>query len=58
MAKFEKGNAGKPKGAQNKFTKSVKEAFEIAFNELQGDDRCNLAACGRRKHNGILQTCC
>lgn len=44
MAKFEKGNAGKPKGAQNKFTKSVKEAFEIAFNKLQGDDRCNLAA--------------
>ncbi len=43
MAQFEKGNKGKPKGAQNKLTKSVKEAFEIAFNELQGDKNANLA---------------
>jgi hypothetical protein len=40
---FTKGNSGKPKGAQNKLTKSVKEAFEIAFNELQGDKNANLA---------------
>jgi hypothetical protein len=40
---FQKGNTGKPKGAQNKLTKSVKEAFEIAFNELQGDKNANLA---------------
>jgi len=39
---FIKGNKGKPKGAQNKLTKSVKEAFEIAFNELQGDSEANL----------------
>jgi hypothetical protein len=43
MAKFEKGNKGKPKGATNQLTKSVKEAFEIAFNELQGDKEANLA---------------
>jgi hypothetical protein len=43
MAQFEKGNKGKPKGATNKMTKSVKEAFEIAFNELQGDSEANLA---------------
>ncbi len=43
MAQFEKGNSGKPKGAKNKLTKSVKEAFEIAFNELQGDKEANLA---------------
>jgi hypothetical protein len=43
MAQFQKGNKGKPKGAQNKLTKSVKEAFEIAFNELQGDENANLA---------------
>jgi hypothetical protein len=43
MAQFEKGNKGKPKGATNKLTKSVKEAFEIAFNELQGDSEANLA---------------
>jgi hypothetical protein len=42
MAKFEKGNKGKPKGATNKMTKSVKEAFEITFNELQGDKEANL----------------
>jgi hypothetical protein len=42
MAQFEKGNKGKPKGATNKMTKSVKEAFEIAFNELQGDSEANL----------------
>jgi hypothetical protein len=39
---FIKGNKGKPKGAQNKLTKSVKEAFEIAFSELQGDSEANL----------------
>jgi hypothetical protein len=43
MAQFEKGNKGKPKGATNKLTKSVKEAFEVAFNELQGDENANLA---------------
>ncbi len=42
MAQFEKGNKGKPKGATNKMTKSVKEAFEITFNELQGDKEANL----------------
>lgn len=40
---FKKGNSGKPKGSQNKLTKSVKEAFEIAFNELQSDKNANLA---------------
>lgn len=44
MAQFEKGNSGKPKGAKNKLTKSVKEAFEVAFNELQGDSEANLAS--------------
>ena len=42
MAQFEKGNKGKPKGATNKLTKSVKEAFEIAFNKLQGNDDAKL----------------
>jgi hypothetical protein len=42
MAQFEKGNKGKPKGATNKLTKSVKEAFEIAFSELQEDKEANL----------------
>ena len=40
---FTKGNKGKPKGATNKLTKSVKEAFEVAFNQLQDDTDANLA---------------
>ena len=43
MAQFEKGNKGKPKGATNKLTKSVKEAFESAFNELQDDKEAKLS---------------
>lgn len=43
MGQFAKGNKGKPKGATNKLTKSVKEAFEIAFNQLQSDKEANLA---------------
>jgi hypothetical protein len=34
---------GRTRGTPNKFTKSVKEAFEIAFNELQDDPKANLA---------------
>lgn len=44
MAKFTKGNNGRPKGATNKLTTTVKEAFEIAFNELQGDKDANLVS--------------
>jgi hypothetical protein len=43
MAQFEKGNKGKPKGATNKITKSVKEAFVIAFSELQKDKEAKLS---------------
>lgn len=48
MAQFQKGNTGKPKGATNKLTKSVKEAFEVAFNELQGDENANLATWAKQ----------
>lgn len=34
--------AGRKKGGQNKFTKSIKEAFECAFNELQTDNKTSL----------------
>ncbi|MDE1828613.1 MAG: hypothetical protein KGH65_05635 [Candidatus Micrarchaeota archaeon] len=34
--RFGKGNPGKPKGATNKMTRSAKEAFQIAFDELGG----------------------
>ncbi len=47
MAKFEKGNAGKPKGAKNKATISVKNAFAEAFNELQKDKSNCLLSWGK-----------
>lgn len=36
---FGKGNGGKPKGALNKTTRSVKEAIEYAAQGLGGADR-------------------
>jgi hypothetical protein len=43
MAIGKKSGGGSRKGKPNKLTKSVKEAFEIAFNELQSDKKANLA---------------
>jgi hypothetical protein len=43
MAIGKKSGGGSRKGSPNKLTKSVKEAFEIAFSELQGDKEANLA---------------
>ena len=43
MAIGKKSGGGSRKGSPNKLTKSVKEAFEVAFNELQGDKNANLA---------------
>lgn len=42
---FKKGKpktGGKQKGTQNKLTTSVKDAFQIAFQELQNDKEANL----------------
>lgn len=39
MAKFEPGNPGRPKGAQNKTTIAAKEAFQMAFDKLGGWER-------------------
>ncbi len=36
MAKFKKGNPGKPPGAVNKTTASAKEAFALAFQGIGG----------------------
>jgi hypothetical protein len=43
MAIGKKSGGGSRKGSPNKLTKSVKEAFEIAFSELQEDKEANLA---------------
>ena len=48
MAKFQPGNKGKPKGAVNKVTKTVKEVVLAAFNELQKDPKANIVAWGRQ----------
>lgn len=42
-------NAGKgrKKGVPNKFTRSVKEAVQAAFDEIQKDPKANLIAWGR-----------
>ena len=47
MAKFEKGNSGKPKGAKKKITKSVKEVVFDVFEKLQADPKANLLIWGR-----------
>ena len=42
MAIGKKSGGGSRKGSPNKLTKSVKEAFELAFNQLQGNDDAKL----------------
>ena len=51
MAKFAKGNPGKPKGALNKVTKTVKETVLAVFNELQEkpDGKSDLESWARTK---------
>ena len=49
MAKFEKGNSGKPKGALNKLTKTVKEKVLDVFNELQDDPTANLLSWAKEE---------
>lgn len=36
MAKFQKGEGGRPKGVPNKLTRTAKEAFQLAFDKLGG----------------------
>ena len=44
VGKFEKGNSGKPKGATNKITRTVKELVLNVFNEIQEHPTANLKA--------------
>lgn len=41
---FEKGNKGRPKGAQGKITKTVKDTVLAVFNDLQNDPKHNLSS--------------
>lgn len=47
MGKFEKGNKGKPKGATNKLTRTVKECVLDVFNKLQDDPKANMLTWGK-----------
>lgn len=39
---FKEGNPGRPKGAQNHLTKTVKETVLAVFNDIQTDPKINL----------------
>lgn len=39
---FKKGNSGKPKGAVNKITRTVKETVLAVFNDIQAHPKVNL----------------
>lgn len=45
---FKPGNPGKPQGATNKLTKTVKETVLTVFNELQEDSRTDLTAFAKK----------
>ncbi len=48
MARFEKGNSGRPKGAVNKITKTVRETILDAFNTIQSDPKVNIIAFAKQ----------
>lgn len=43
-----KPGPGRPKGSENKLTRTVKEAVELAFNELQDDKDHKLVAWAKK----------
>ena len=55
MPQFSKGNPGKPKGASNHITKTVKETVLAVFNELQGDPKASLLAWAKSKPGEFYQ---
>lgn len=45
---FKKGQGGRPPGAQNKLTRTVKETVLTVFNDLQEEKAHNLKAFAKR----------
>lgn len=45
---FNKGQGGRPAGAQNKLTRTVKETVLNVFNDLQDDSKNNLTAFAKK----------
>jgi len=48
MARFKKGEGGRPVGAKNHLTKTVKERVLEVFNDLQEDEQANLFAFAQK----------
>jgi hypothetical protein len=46
--KFQKGNTGRPKGAQGKLSKTVRETVLNTFLEMQQDPKTNLKAFSKK----------
>lgn len=54
--KFKKGNNyGRPLGAQNKLTKTVKETVLVVFNKLQDNPKHNLTAFAEKYPKDFYQ---
>lgn len=45
---FKAGNSGRPKGATNKLTRTVKETVLEVFNIIQDDPKVNLEAFAKK----------
>lgn len=54
---FAKGNKGKPKGATNKLTRTVKEVFTNVFEKMQGDPNVKLETWGKENPTEFYRLC-
>lgn len=52
---FQKGNSGRPKGAEGKLTRTVKESVLSVFNEIQSDPKVNLKAFAKKYPRDFYQ---
>lgn len=52
---FKEGNPGKPKGAKNKVTKTVKQAVLEVFLRLQDDPKHDLEAFAKKHPKDFYQ---
>lgn len=52
---FKQGNSGRPKGAPNKLTKTVKETVLAAFNDLQNDPKHNILEFAKKNPKDFYQ---
>jgi hypothetical protein len=52
---FQPGNSGKPQGAINHLTKTVKETVLAVFNDIQSDPKVNLNAFAKKYPRDFYQ---